>query len=667
MNLIGSTIKGYKFIGIIGNGSFGTVYKTIKNNTFFAAKLLDEAYVQDQFLHPKNRITVEIDSLKKVNDSRLIKYIEDFTHSINEVAYYMIIMEYFDGIKFDLWLKLNNTPVKKMETFLKVAEGVKALHSFGIIHRDIKPDNILVNDKNEVKIIDYGLSKIINYSAITRTGDQIGSPIFMSPEQIKDSKRVDFRSDIYSLGVILYYMITLGKYPYEAETLEELFHKILNSPITPPKAYNDKIIIKVERAVYKSLSKEIYNRFQRVDDLINALLNDYKDNKVFFQHKFYCWMYNEFKVFNEFDSKPRLGYIFPIHLKDWQKGLGKELMSNKHEVLIDPSTHRLSYPVFSTIKGLRNLSYSPEKGAITLSQLNNISYRRDYLQSWYEEIQNQNNIIYPYHYINNTEYTLDKSIEWIKVNIQLINEANILIENKKTDFKGKYAMISVSLEYLSYEEEVILSYYCNVDVNGYILLVSNFANKINVATLKSYVSFATKLQNITGKPVILLKVHVAIGLYMLTKGIHGFSTGISKSEGFNEESIKSEVDAFNINARYYFKDIMSMLSFPRKDSFTLDDVFQFYKGCDCKYCRNKSFAEITTEKDRLIQLHFLEQMRIEIEAINNLNESDKDDYFKKRLLKAISDYRYFSSQGYIDDGNYNKKVLEALNMHINDN
>ena len=143
--------------------------------------------------------------------------------------------------------------------FVSVLYGVRDLHNTiienaGIIHRDLKPDNIMIDDNLNVKIIDYGLSKIIDFSSITSTGTQIGSPLYMSPEQLKDSKHIDYRADIYALGIILYEMLTKN-IPYKASTLPELLMKILNDPIIPPKQYNPSISDGLENIIFKATAK----------------------------------------------------------------------------------------------------------------------------------------------------------------------------------------------------------------------------------------------------------------------------------------------------------------------------------------------------------------------------------------------------------------------------
>ena len=250
MNIVGKVINGYLFEEALGSGSFGAVYKVSKANKIYAAKVLSETYILDEFKHEQNRITREIDVLKTVKGENLIKYQEDFYFK-NEfgVLEYVIVMEYFVGETLRKYLKKDVALDVLVKIFINILHGVSDLHNTvieneGIIHRDLKPDNIMIDDELNVKIIDYGLSKIIDFSSITSTGTQIGSPLYMSPEQLKDSKHIDYRADIYALGIILYEMLTKN-IPYRAATLPELLMKILNDPIIPPKQYNPELFTAV--------------------------------------------------------------------------------------------------------------------------------------------------------------------------------------------------------------------------------------------------------------------------------------------------------------------------------------------------------------------------------------------------------------------------------------
>lgn len=637
MNLIGKTINGYLFEEAKGSGSFGAVYKVSKDNHFYAAKVLSETYILDEFKKEQNRITREIDVLKKVQGKNLIHYHEEFYFE-NEfgVTEYVIIMEYFEGETLRKYLQKDINVDILVKIFISILQGVRDLHNTifekeGIIHRDLKPDNIMIDDELNIKIIDYGLSKIIDFSSITSTGTQIGSLLYMSPEQLKDSKHIDYRADIYALGIILYEMLTKN-IPYKATTLPELLMKILNEPVIPPRQYNPTISENIERIILKATAKEPFARFQTVDDFIKVF-EEKQINKEFSTiGKYYAWVYREKDVTEQFESVNNADIIYPIHVQNWMKNLHKHFADNDFKnVIIDPSTQRLSYLAFSNTKGLVELPYAPERGVISLDYLSNPQKRKEYIDNWYGTVKDGKKLILPYHYVSNTDYPIDKIDDWIRINVQLIDESVPLVN----DTQEKFAMISIGLSHLVFQADKILSYYVHVNVDGFIVQVSDM-RQLNEQSINSYLEFMVNLQKYTNKPVIALKVPIPLGLTLIAKGIHGFSLGLASIDYFDEQYIKEEKEAFNMFSKFYFPQVLSFLSYPKKDVFEFEKLYNYFGGCDCRWCKGKKAIEIGSG-DKVIQLHHWQLMMEEIEKINNYdNSDDKIAYLKGRIDKAIT-------------------------------
>lgn len=638
MNLLEKEYNGYKFIEALGSGSFGSVYKVEKNGNIYAAKILSETYVLDEFKKEDNRITREIEVLKRANHDNLIKYIDDFYLETDfNTKEYVIVMEYFEGITLSKSIQNGMTDDEIMYTFKEILEGVKALHNtiidqHGIIHRDLKPENILINSENKVKIIDYGLSKIIDFSTITSTGKTVGSPLYMSPEQLTDGKSIDERSDIYALGIILYEMIT-GHVPYKATTIPELILEILNNPIVPPSQYRKSIGENIQTAIYKATAKKVYERFKNIDEFETFISKQDITIKKAFKGMYYPWLYKEKKVAEEFSKNNNLKVIYPIHVSDRMKGINEMIYTNKIEAVIDPSTQRLSYATFANVKGLLNLPYRPDEGVITLEFLKDINKRHKYIEDWYKTVKHFDKIVLPYHYISNTDYSIDKIDDWIKINIQIANEAINVIDQSKE----KYVMISINLSHLVLQKEKILAYYSTLDCDSFIVQVSDM-KQLNEQTISAYISFMKALQDSTNKPVIALKVPVPLGLGLIAKGIHGFSTGIASIEFFDEQYIKDERDIFNMYAKYYFPQLLSFYTYQRKDQYAFFPIYKHFGACQCEYCKGKELINIL-DGENTIQLHFLEQMKLEVEKLNSIvDENEKLEYYKRRLESAINSY-----------------------------
>jgi serine/threonine-protein kinase len=171
-----------------------------------------------------------------------------------------IAMELLDGRELrDFILERSLAPVQAVGIAAMVAEGLAAAHARGVIHRDVKPGNIMVLADGRVKIMDFGIAHLNESSVKTQTGIVLGSPQYMSPEQIA-GRGMDHRSDIFSLGAVLYEMLT-GTRPFEGEGLTQLFFAIANSPVTPASQVVRGLPPVVDYVIARALKKNPQERY----------------------------------------------------------------------------------------------------------------------------------------------------------------------------------------------------------------------------------------------------------------------------------------------------------------------------------------------------------------------------------------------------------------------
>ncbi|KAB2909083.1 MAG: serine/threonine protein kinase [Ignavibacteriales bacterium] len=258
----------YRIIRKIGEGGMGTVYlaEDIHMQQEVAIKLLHPALTKDPEI--VERFKTEAKAQYKLTHPYIIK----LTRLVQFNDDYFIVMEYVEGMTLkDMLKKTGLLPEDRaLPIFHKILRGIGYAHSQGIIHRDIKPGNIIIDKSGNPKITDFGIAKILGDKGLTQTGTKLGTVYYMSPEQIKNPKAVDQRSDIYSLGVTFYEMLT-GNLPYNVnfESEYDLMNEIVNSPIKNPLDYYPHISPGVVRMLYHMTNKDPLRRFSHCEEYLD--------------------------------------------------------------------------------------------------------------------------------------------------------------------------------------------------------------------------------------------------------------------------------------------------------------------------------------------------------------------------------------------------------------
>lgn len=255
--------KTYKLLSILGTGGMSEVYlaQNIKTGTKVAIKILDHKLSKEEDYVERFKREVEISkTLSHPNIEKILSY------GIYKGRYF-IVYEYIEGQTLDKYIKSKKLPIKEIEDIiLQILKGLSYAHSRNVIHRDIKPSNIMISKNGRVKILDFGIARATTKSTITKTGMFMGSPHYTSPEQI-DGKKIDYRTDIYSLGIILYEMAE-GKVPFEADTPLGFVRAHLDKPV--PRIRRD-VPDYFERLTYKCLAKQTSDRFSSAEEISNVI------------------------------------------------------------------------------------------------------------------------------------------------------------------------------------------------------------------------------------------------------------------------------------------------------------------------------------------------------------------------------------------------------------
>ena len=255
----------YEIIDKVGSGGMSDVYKAKchKLNRFVAIKVLKSEFSEDKSFVSKFR--VEAQSAAGLTHPNIVNV---YDVGEDEGIYY-IVMELIEGITLKKYIeKKGQLPVKEaISIAIQVAQGIEAAHNNHIIHRDIKPQNIMISREGKVKVTDFGIARAA--STHTISGNAMGSVHYISPEQAKGAY-IDEKSDIYSLGISLYEMIT-GKVPFEGDTTVSVALQHINEDMPNPKQFVQGLPISVEKIIAKCTQKKSERRYLKVSSLIADL------------------------------------------------------------------------------------------------------------------------------------------------------------------------------------------------------------------------------------------------------------------------------------------------------------------------------------------------------------------------------------------------------------
>ncbi|MBX2991992.1 MAG: serine/threonine protein kinase [Bacteroidetes bacterium] len=268
-SIIGKVIDNYEITGILGKGGMGVVYKA-KDMTLdrdVALKMMDANFARDEdFL---KRFKSEAKALAKLQNSNIVSV---FALRETEIGF-ALVMEFVEGNTLADRIRMNGAlPLNKtLPIFKQLLTALDHAHRLGIIHRDIKPGNVMLTPQDVVKVTDFGLAKIQQVSSATVTMGTGGTLYYMSPEQIRGLANVDARGDVYSLGMTLYETVT-GRVPFGNNATDfDIRQMIVEGKIPPADKFNPSLPKEIVKAISKSLEKDPAKRFQSAAEMWDML------------------------------------------------------------------------------------------------------------------------------------------------------------------------------------------------------------------------------------------------------------------------------------------------------------------------------------------------------------------------------------------------------------
>lgn len=263
------TISGYRVAGVISEGSQGVVYRAVQERTSRAVAIKVLSAGRNATARQRARAEREAEIVARLRHPNIVTVFESRTLFDGRIA---VVMEFIDGVPLDRWTPPGETLQEKRRVMLKAfaaaCNGVHTAHLNGVIHRDLKPDNILVTTDGRPVVLDFGIAKAADSLAETMTGEFAGTPAYASPEQVSGRPgTVDALTDVYSMGVLLYRLLT-GTLPYNIEgSIFEIAHTISETEARPMRHIDPTISPDLEAIVHRAMSKDKTRRYQSAANL----------------------------------------------------------------------------------------------------------------------------------------------------------------------------------------------------------------------------------------------------------------------------------------------------------------------------------------------------------------------------------------------------------------
>ena len=266
----GQQIPGYQILGRLGSGAMATTFKArqLSLDRLVAIKVLPKRLSENA--EYVERFYKEGRAAAKLNHAHIAQAVD-----VGEAGgYHYFVMEYVDGhtLYDELAAGKVFSEAEALELTIQIARALEHAHGQGLIHRDVKPKNIMITRDGNAKLVDMGLARNVTdmKAAKAEAGRAFGTPYYISPEQIRGEVNIDFRADIYSLGATLYHMVT-GRVPFEAETPTAVMHKHLKQDLVPPDHLNPSLSSGLGEVVEVMMAKNRDHRYSTIGDLLMDL------------------------------------------------------------------------------------------------------------------------------------------------------------------------------------------------------------------------------------------------------------------------------------------------------------------------------------------------------------------------------------------------------------
>ncbi len=265
---VGQVLDKYELLDRVGQGGMAIVYRGIDRSLkrVVAVKVLHKHLADYQ--EARDRFEREAQAVAKLRHENILE-IFDYAAKPDSEAY--IVTEFIDGQT--LKQVITDRPIAFPEIgamiILQVGRALAHAHAHGILHRDVKPENIMIRSDGVVKLMDFGISHMVDLERLTVTGQLLGSPAYMAPEHV-EGRQLDFRTDVFALGIVLY-QLCVGRLPFEGKNPHEVLKKIADCKYIDPRTANARIGNRLGRIIMRAMAAQPVDRFQAVGEMVLAI------------------------------------------------------------------------------------------------------------------------------------------------------------------------------------------------------------------------------------------------------------------------------------------------------------------------------------------------------------------------------------------------------------
>ncbi|PIE95585.1 hypothetical protein CO726_09795 [Bacillus fungorum] len=666
-------INDYKVIKTLGSGAFGTTYLVEKGNNTYALKLIRENIMileKDDL----RRIEREINILKKVSGNGTVKYVDDGLYEDGPDKYRYIVMEYIEGENLESFIKKSGSLAVHIASkiIFNVFKAINSIHLAGVLHRDLKPANIILTDEKEynVTILDFGISKLIDASTLTTTGQGMGTYAYMPPEQLKSAADIDYRADYYSVGAIFYELLTNEK-PLQMTNQLEAMYKIMNEQPIPVVNKVQNIPIELSQLIETLLLKEPFQRkytYNEVMLILEGLIKRKQGKDFTYNHKPNSLEFlvlpqnNDAKTVIHLDNLDGAVFNAPSLVRSDKNYL--ELQKNDNSrLIVDPYVQTLGYSAFTAKETYKKLPYVISK--LRKETPKDFTLASDIFQRAkqvmdFQLFYNSDILLSPVHL-----YTSVKD-PWITTDYNLYKASKSYLESLNIR-KPLYYGVFLNIEKFEDINDIdqLVNYISAAQPDGYYLQIAGDFGTLNSNHYYAY-AHLVKILSYSNKEVIVSRIN-DFSLGLLSIGANTIATSLGQGDSFKEEFLNKH-ESGGAKRRYYIPELMGLYN-----ENILSDILSTKIGkqliCNCLYCEGSTEIDKLTSFHNTIQHHYTVKKQ-QIDEYSILSNEERLRKFSASIdlaqhyIKEILKEKKIKNLNYKHLGIWKDVIVEVSNMDL---